>query len=71
MDTKEKLWFHAALAVAQRGRWLTPQAHVVTYGDSEVFVAQSNSLFTIERVSRVAAALVNERGAEVRRWYIG
>ena len=70
MLAQEKMWFHRALSVATGGRWLTPQAHIVGYGDEEVFVAQGDALYTIERVSCYAAALVNEDGQEVRRWMI-
>lgn len=70
MTQQQKLWFHKALSIAVSGRYLTPQAHVVGYGDEEVFVAQGDTLYTIERVSRIAAALVNDRGQELRRWMI-
>lgn len=70
MLAQEKMWFHKALSVATSSRWLTPQAHIVGYGDGEVFVAQGAVLYTIERVSRVAATLINQDGREVRRWMI-
>ena len=68
----EQQFFHKALgALVHMGR-LTPQARVVSISDDgEALVKQGDDLYTIERVSRVAAALRDPDEREIGRWYIG
>lgn len=70
MRSEEKMWFHNAMNKLVAMRRLVPQAHVVGYGDDEVFVAQGDKLFTIERVSRTAVALVDEAGTTRGKWMV-
>ena len=70
MYSEEKMWFHRALQTIIYVRRLVPQAHIVGYGDGEVFVAQGEKMFTIERVSHTAVALVDEAGTTRGKWLV-
>jgi hypothetical protein len=70
--TPEQAFFHKALSALVRMGRLTREARLVRIADDgEAFVEQGDSLYTIERVSRVAAALRDPDEREIGRWYIG
>ena len=65
MQTQDKLLLHRALTILRSVNRLSRQSVIAGYGENELFVEERNGkLFTIERVSRHAAALVDEQGRE-------
>ena len=70
--TPEQAFFHKALGVLVHMGRLTREARLVSVtDDGEAFVEQGDSLYTIGRISRVAAALRDPDEREIGRWYIG
>ena len=70
-ETPEQKFFHKALGALVRMGRLTREARLVRIADDgEAFVEQGEDLYTIERVSRVAAALVSPEGREIGRWLV-
>jgi len=65
----EAQFFRKAWLSMVRINRLTPQSRL-SVADGEAFVWEGDALYTIERVSKFAAALISPEGREIGRWAV-